>query len=124
MGQANSDASGIPANERGLAAVTHLSGLAGYIIPLGGVLVPIVIWVVKKDSRVISGIAKQAILLNVVVFVLALIFLALFLTVILIPLSILGWVALSLGALILPIVGALKASDGKYYRYPVIGISP
>ena len=37
--------------ERGLAAITHLSGLAGYIIPFGGVLVPIIIWMVKKDPR-------------------------------------------------------------------------
>ena len=29
--------------ERGLSAFTHLSGLAGYIIPLGGVIVPIII---------------------------------------------------------------------------------
>ena len=57
--------------ERGLAAVTHLSGLAGYIIPFGGVLVPIIIWIVKKDSEIISSIAKQAILLNFVVFLLS-----------------------------------------------------
>ena len=30
----------IGAEERGLAAMTHLSGLAGYIIPGGGVIVP------------------------------------------------------------------------------------
>ena len=51
--------------DRGLAAMTHLSGLAGYIIPLGGVLVPIIIWLTKQDSPIISAIARQAILLNV-----------------------------------------------------------
>ncbi len=50
--------------ERGLAACTHLSGLAGYIIPLGGVIVPIIIWMVKSESAVIAGIAKQALLLT------------------------------------------------------------
>jgi uncharacterized Tic20 family protein len=114
----------IPAEERGLAAITHLSGLAGYIIPLGGVLVPIVIWLVKRDSRVVSSIAKQALVLNVVVFILALALWALFLTVILIPLSILGWIVLAIVAVVLPVVGALKASDGTYYRYPVVGIDP
>jgi hypothetical protein len=54
----------ISQEERGLAIMTHLSGLAGYIIPLGGVIVPIIIWVVKKESAVISSIAKQALLLN------------------------------------------------------------
>ena len=42
----------IPAEERGLAVAAHLSGLAGYIIPLGGVIVPIIIWPrMRKASR-------------------------------------------------------------------------
>ena len=60
----------ISPEERTLAALTHLSGLSGYIIPFGGVIVPIIIWMVKSESRVISSIAKQAILLNVIVFLL------------------------------------------------------
>ena len=111
-------------SERGLAAITHLSGLAGYIIPFGGVLVPIIIWMVKKDSAIISSIAKQAILLNCFVFLLFIVTAVLWITVILIPLVIVFWIVLALGALALPIIGAIKASDGTYYRYPVIGIVP
>ena len=114
----------IAPEERGLAAITHLSGLAGYIIPFGGVLVPIIIWIVKKDSPVISTIAKQAILLNFVVFVLVCGLFLLWFTIILIPLAVLAWIVLGLVAIILPIIGALKAGDGTYYRYPVIGLLP
>ena len=110
--------------ERGLAAFTHLSGLAGYIIPLGGVIVPIIIWMVKSDSAAIVGIAKQALLLNVIVFVVALATAVLWITIILIPLVILFWIALMIAALVLPIVGAIKASQGDYYRYPVVGLPP
>ena len=60
----------ITADERAMAAITHLSGLAGYIIPLGGVIVPIVIWLTRRDSPAISSIAKQAVLLNLFVFTL------------------------------------------------------
>ena len=56
--------------DRTLAALTHLSGLSGYVVPLGGAVVPIVIWAVNKESPVISSIAKQALLLNVVVYLL------------------------------------------------------
>ena len=51
----------IQAQDRTLAMLTHLSGLAGYIIPLGGILVPVITWFVKKDHRVIAAIARQAI---------------------------------------------------------------
>jgi uncharacterized Tic20 family protein len=114
----------IAPEERGLAAVTHLTGLAGYIIPFGGVLVPIVIWIVKKDSPVISSIAKQAILLNVVVFLLAAVSIALIITIVLIPILIVFWCALGIAAIALPIVGAIKANQGTYYKYPVIGMTP
>jgi uncharacterized Tic20 family protein len=114
----------ITPEERTLAALTHLSGLSGYVIPLGGVVVPIIIWVVKSQSPVVSSIAKQAVLLNVIVFVLIAATALLWLTIILIPAVILFWIGLGLAAIALPIVGAIKAWDGQYYRYPVIGIGP
>ena len=112
----------IAPDERTIAALTHLSGLSGYVIPLGGVLVPIIIWVVKANSRVISSIAKQALLLNLVVFLLIGVTALLMLTVILIPAVILFWVLLGIAAIALPIVGAIRAWEGTYYRYPVVGI--
>ena len=114
----------IAPEDRTLAALTHLSGLSGYIVPLGGILVPVLIWMTKKDSPIISSIAKQAILLNLVVFLLACTGVVLFFTVILIPAVVLGWVVLGLAAVALPIIGALRANEGRYYRYPVVGVTP
>ena len=114
----------IPPEERTLAALTHLSGLAGYVIPLGGAIVPLVLWIVKSDSPIISSLAKQALLLNVIVFVLIAGTAILWITLILIPLVILFWVALGLAAIVLPIVGAVRAMDGVYYRYPLVGLEP
>jgi uncharacterized Tic20 family protein len=118
------DQTTISPEERTLAAITHLSGLSGYIIPFGGIIVPIIIWMVKSESRVISTIAKQAILLNLIVFLLVIAGIVLLFTLILIPAVIVGWVVLGLAAIVLPIVGALKANQGIYYRYPVVGIAP
>jgi uncharacterized Tic20 family protein len=114
----------ISPEERTLAAITHLSGLSGYIIPLGGIVVPVIIWIVKSESRVISSIAKQAILLNLIVFLLVVTGFVLAVTIILFPISILIWMVFGLVAIVLPIVGALKANQGIYYRYPVVGIAP
>ena len=79
---------------------------------------PIIIWLVKKDSPVISTIAKQAVLLNCVVFMLLCASFVLWITVILIPFALLAWLVLALGALILPIVGAIKAGDGSTTAIP------
>ena len=124
MNESTQETTVIPAQDRTLAILTHLSGLAGYIIPLGGILVPIIIWIVKTDDRVIAAIAKQAILLNIAVFVCGCALALLILTVILIPVVFFGWALLGLIAVILPIVGAVKASDGEYYTYPVVGSAP
>src|SRR5262245_17742799 len=114
----------ISSEDRTLAALTHLSGLSGYVIPFGGVLVPIIIWIVLRDSLVISSIAKQAVLLNLVVFLLVAATAILWITIILIPAVLVFWCALAIVALALPIVGAIKANQGTYYRYPVIGVAP
>ena len=113
----------IAPGDRTLAALTHMSGLSGYIVPLGGIVVPILIWIIKKDSPTIATIAKQAIFLNVVVFLLVGATAVLWLTLILIPAVIVFWTVLWLAAIALPIIGAIKASDGTYYRYPGIGLA-
>ncbi|HEX4823830.1 MAG TPA: DUF4870 domain-containing protein [Candidatus Polarisedimenticolaceae bacterium] len=114
----------IPPEHRTLAALTHLSGLSGYLVPFGGALVPLLIWVVKSDTPVIASIAKQALFLNLVVFGLVLCTAVLWFTVILIPAVVAFWAILGLAAIALPIVGAIKAYDGTYFRYPVIGVTP
>jgi uncharacterized Tic20 family protein len=86
--------------------------------------VPIIIWVVKKESAVISSIAKQALLLNVAIFVLFCAVSILWITIILIPFVIVAYIVLGLVAIALPIIGAVKASEGVYYRYPVVGVEP
>jgi uncharacterized Tic20 family protein len=114
----------IAPEDRGMAMLTHLSGLAGYIIPFGGVLVPIIIWMMKKDVPLISAIARQAVILNVAVFLAICLSAILWITLILIPAVILFWCLLGLAAVVLPIVGAVKANDGVYYKYPVVGSNP
>ena len=121
----------IEPEERSWAVVAHLSGLAFYLIPFGGIIAPIALIFAKSDSPVVSSIAKQALYLNIAVLlgecvtgVLAFFFAAI---VIGIPLAILlGLVGslIGLAALVLPIVGAVKASSGEYFRYPFVGRYP
>lgn len=114
----------IPADDRALATLAHLSGLAGYILPGGGIIVPILIWLANSHRPLIAAIAKQAVLLNLVTFTLACIGVALFFTILLIPVVVIGWLVLGAAAIGLPILGAIRAADGIYYRYPVVGSTP
>jgi uncharacterized Tic20 family protein len=114
----------VPAEERVTAVLAHLSGRGGYLIPFAGVIFPIVIWIVKSESPIISSIAKQALLLNLVAFLLTGVGFLLFTTILLIPVAILLWCVLAVAALLLPVVGAVKASEGTYYKYPLVGVAP
>ena len=114
----------IPPEERTWAAIAHVSGLAGYLIPLGGVIVPIIIMVSKSESSVISTIAKQALILNIACFLCIIPIVIMFLTVILIPVAIVAGIVVSIAAIALPVIGAVKAGDGFYYRYPLVGQYP
>ena len=114
----------IAPEQRTAAALTHLSGLAGYLVPLCGVLVPLIIWLIKSDSPVISSIAKQAVFLNIVAWLLAGGAALRLLTIIFIPFVFVFWFVLGVVALVLPIVGAVKASEGVYFKYPLIGVAP
>ena len=112
-----SDVAIVP-EDRTLAMLTHLSGLSGYIIPFGGVLVPIIIWAVKKDHPIISGIARQAILLNVIVFCLVVASFVLWITIILIPLMIVFCGLLALTAIALP-----SSAPSRPAAAPILSLS-
>jgi uncharacterized Tic20 family protein len=114
----------ITPEERTWAIIAHLSGLAGYIIPLGGAIVPIIIMFTKSESPVVSTLAKQALMLNIVIFLCAILCVILFVTIIFIPLAWLLSTAATLTAFCLPIIGAIKASEGYYFRYPLVGSAP
>lgn len=94
----------------------HLSQFAGYLIPLAGFIVPILIWLLKKES--VPGLdahGKQVInwMISHVIYVCGAGLLCLVLVGI--PLLML----LGLLGLIFPIIGAIKASEGTVWKYPL-----
>jgi uncharacterized Tic20 family protein len=108
-----------PSKDEALIALfIHLGGALGsataYIgVPGGSLLVPLILWLAKKDgSRFIDDQGKEVLNFQICVFVVSW---ALILTCIGAPLA---WVV-NLVALVLGIVGAIKANDGIAYRYPL-----
>ncbi|MCO4769389.1 MAG: DUF4870 domain-containing protein [Deltaproteobacteria bacterium] len=111
----------ISQSDRSFAIVAHLSGLAGYIIPFGGAIVPICMMLLLTDRPQIVTIARQALFLNLAMFVAAIGAILCILTLVLIPVGWLILVLLGPIAVILPIIGAIKAANGELYRYPIVG---
>lgn len=93
----------------------HLSLFCGYIIPLAGMVVPIVLWQIKKnDSAIIDQHGRVVVNWILTEFILGIGFGLLCLVLIGIPLLI----VLIMVGIIFPIIGAVKANDGEVWRYP------
>jgi len=101
--------------ERTYAMLCHLSTFAGSVIPFGGILGPLVVWLMKKDTMpLVDQQGREAMNFQLTVHIALLA--SLLLTFVGIGFILLGVVAL--GSLILTIMAAVAAQEGKRYRYP------
>ncbi|MDP8243040.1 MAG: DUF4870 domain-containing protein [Candidatus Hinthialibacter antarcticus] len=100
------------------AMICHLGGFLIFIIPpVGHLIGPLIIWLIKKDEHpFLDDQGKEAlnfqISFTIYTFIAA--FLCLFVIgALLLPVLFITWV-------VLMIVAAIKANDGDHYRYPLI----
>jgi uncharacterized protein len=98
------------------AMILHLSLLAGYVVPLGGLVVPIFIWLLKKNE--LPGIdAHGKVVVNWIISLLIYGIVSGFLCVVLIGIPLL--ITLGILHLVFPIIGGVKAMNGEVWRYPL-----
>lgn len=94
----------------------HLSQFCGYIIPLAGMVVPIVLWQMKKDqSEVIDTHGR--IVANWIFTELILI--VIFAVLCLVAIGFLLFFLLGILAIAFPIIGGVKAYNGQFWPYPL-----
>lgn len=97
------------------AMFIHFSILAGWIVPIGGLIVPIMLWQIKKNE--LPGIVPHAhIVLNWIVTSLVYAMICFILTFVLI--GVLGFIALGIATIIFAVIGGIKANDGEVWEYP------
>lgn len=97
--------------------ILQLSVFAGMIIPLAGIIAPLVIWLTKRDQ--LSLVEKQGReVINLVITQVIAISISFLLTFILV--GVIGFFVVGIHALIVIIVGAIKANERKFYKYPYI----
>ncbi|MDE0905051.1 MAG: DUF4870 domain-containing protein [Planctomycetota bacterium] len=102
-------------------ALAHISGLAGYVIPFGGVIAPILMMMGAEDGSQEERAAKQALALNVFVFIMGILLVISALTIVLIPVAIVCGAVVGVLGFGLPIYGLVKALDGEFCRFPFVG---
>jgi uncharacterized Tic20 family protein len=99
-----------------LLVLTHLSQLLDFVTGIGGFIVPLIIWLTKKDEIINMDHHGKAILnfrISMFIYILICIPLILFL-----GLGILGLIAIGFFYLIFPIINAIKASNNEPPYYP------
>ena len=94
----------------------HLSVLTTYIVPLAGLVAPIVIWQMKKnDSPKLDTHGK--IVVNWVLSMILYMIVSVVLSFVIIGLPML--LALVVLNIVFPIIGGIKANNGETWRYPL-----
>lgn len=102
--------------EKNWGMFCHLAALAGYIIPFGNIIGPIIVWSMKKDEfSFVEDQGKESInfqLSMIIYFIISAIL-------VLVGIGILLLIALGIFQLIIIIVAAMSANNGTAYRYPL-----
>ncbi|MGV8096817.1 MAG: DUF4870 domain-containing protein [Mangrovibacterium sp.] len=102
-------------NERTWAMVCHLSAFAGCIIPFGNIIGPLIVYSMKRQEYpLVEDQGKEVLNFQITLSIILIISLVLSIIIIGIFLA----VAVGLAGLVLTVIGALKANNGEYYRYP------
>jgi uncharacterized Tic20 family protein len=93
----------------------HLSALCGFVIPLGSIIGPLVIWLIKKDTMpFVNDQGKEALNFNITILIAAIVSWIL----IFVLIGVLLLIAVGIFWLIFVIIASIQASNGTGYRYP------
>ncbi|MEM8639269.1 MAG: DUF4870 domain-containing protein [Cyanobacteria bacterium P01_G01_bin.54] len=115
------------------AIFLHLSQLSGIVIPFGGIIVPIVIWQMKKEEfplldqhgkMVVNWLISSALYsviggLLMFIAILSAIYEVIGLVVVFAPIAGLVLATVVGCSFVFPIIGSFKANGGKLWKYPL-----
>lgn len=101
---------------RNWAMGCHLAALAGFVVPFGSIIGPLIIWLIKKDeSSFVDRQGKEALNFQITMLIA-------FLVCIVLAFILIGFLLMAVVVifdLVMIIVAAIKTSEGEDFRYPV-----
>ncbi|BDF96149.1 hypothetical protein KAN5_29870 [Pseudoalteromonas sp. KAN5] len=102
-------------DERMWAMLCHLSALAGFVVPLGAILGPLVVWLIKKEEMpLVAEHGRKSLNFQItmlIAYILCFILMFAVIGVILLPI-------VAIFSFIMVVIGAIKTNDGKPFSYP------
>ncbi len=114
-GDAPADADQLERDTRQWALILHLSMLAGYVVPIAGLVAPVIIWQVKKGE--LPGLDEHGI--NAVNWIItSLIYAVACVLLIFVLIGIPLLFVLLVVDIVFPIMAAVKANNGETWKYP------
>lgn len=106
----------VSSDERTWGVLTHAAAFAGFAVPFGNILGPLVVWLVKKDeSRFLDANGKQALNFQItwtVLIGISLLTLLVGIGLLIVPVVMLAW-------LIFVVLAMVRASEDQVYDYPL-----
>lgn len=103
-------------DERNWGMWLHLSQLANFLVPIAGLVAPIVIWQLKKDQLPMLDLhGKNAVNWLISSAIYALVGLLLMFVVV----GIFVLLALGICGVVFPIIAGIKANNGEVWKYPL-----
>ncbi|MGM0652108.1 MAG: DUF4870 domain-containing protein [Bacillota bacterium] len=103
-------------DERTFGMLAHLTALAGFLIPFGNIIGPLVVWLIKKDeSAWVDKQGKESLNFQISVTIYALV--AGILT--LIVIGVLLLIAVGIFSLVMIIIATVKVNNGEDFKYPL-----
>ena len=112
-----------PANVRTWCMLAHLSALAGLIFPMGNIIGPLVVWLLKRDQATeIDDQGKESVnfQISMFIYIAGLSVVAFILMFIVIGFLLIPVIAiLCIIDLVFVISASIKANEGQLYRYPL-----
>jgi uncharacterized Tic20 family protein len=104
-------------NSRTWAMLIHFSVFAGYVIPIAGLLAPILIWQIKKSEmpeldahgKMVVNFLISLFIYYIVAGLLMFVLIGFFL-----------FIVLLIVGIVFPIIGGIKANNGELWKYPLV----
>ena len=106
----------IPKQQRDWGMFCHLAAFAGYIIPAGGIIGPLIVWLIKKDEfPYVDEQGKESLNFQISIFI----YTAVAAVSLLVVIGILLLPAVLVFNIVMIIIGSMKANAGEHYQYPL-----